>query len=370
MNRATIARGGSLGRNIGAISMDAVAATIGSLVVDNVQAASLGKTGTNGSVSALYGFGGSAADFVAQSGYGASGGDQFANMAGRNLALAAGEAGVASVGVRDTGFAINAGASPSLDQIREQRIAAMQAQAANPADVGWAPRPGEYNILVTGVGSRNDPNAYGEMRAVPWNRRAALNDPSVADTPGGALLGFGYNVIEHVIGNTAALFSPHNLNPVSGEVLSPGQLQRTKEDLVINAGAFGIGAVEGEAAALVRQQGQVMLRSAGETFGPTIDAAANSYFVRHGMQLNAVPPGEMKLVANSAEVVFKDFNQAQKAALEWLDARGFKAEQPTLAKFGDNAGTLIGMKSADGRVGFRVEYDARSGAHINVFAGV
>lgn len=27
------------------------------------------------------------------------------------------------------------------------------------------------------------------------------------------------------------------------------------------------------------------------------------------------------------------------------------------------------MKTADGSVGFRVEYDARNGAHINVWAG-
>ncbi|MGF6637642.1 hypothetical protein [Paraburkholderia sp. MM6662-R1] len=92
------------------------------------------------------------------------------------------------------------------------------------------------------------------------------------------------------------------------------------------------------------------------------------YLVPVSGRMYAVPPGEAKLTASS-ELAFKDFNQAQNAAIEWLDARGFKAEQPTLAKFGDNAGTPIGMKTADGRVGFRVEYDARSGAHINVFAG-
>jgi hypothetical protein len=59
----------------------------------------------------------------------------------------------------------------------------------------------------------------------------------------------------------------------------------------------------------------------------------------------------------------------QKAAMERLGVRGFKAEPPNFAKFGDNAGKPIEMKSADGRAGFRVEYDARSGAHINVFAG-
>ncbi|MGF6415782.1 LysM peptidoglycan-binding domain-containing protein [Paraburkholderia sp. MM5482-R1] len=43
---STIVRGGSLGRNVGAISMDAVASTIGNLVVDQVQAGSVGKTDT------------------------------------------------------------------------------------------------------------------------------------------------------------------------------------------------------------------------------------------------------------------------------------------------------------------------------------
>lgn len=64
-----------------------------------------------------------------------------------------------------------------------------------------------------------------------------------------------------------------------------------------------------------------------------------------------------------------DFNQARNRAVNWLTDRGFKAEQPTLAKFGENAGSPIGMKSADGKIGFRVEYDSRSGAHINVWAG-
>jgi RHS repeat-associated protein len=73
--------------------------------------------------------------------------------------------------------------------------------------------------------------------------------------------------------------------------------------------------------------------------------------------------------AKRAGAAFKDFNQARNAAMEWLRARGFKAEQATLGKFGENAGKPIGMKSADGSVGFRVEYDARNGAHINVWAG-
>lgn len=66
---------------------------------------------------------------------------------------------------------------------------------------------------------------------------------------------------------------------------------------------------------------------------------------------------------------FADYNLARNAALEWLTARGFKAEAVVLGKFGPNAGKPIGMQSLDGKIGFRVEYDARSGAHINVWFG-
>ncbi|MBI4511515.1 MAG: hypothetical protein HY698_17915 [Deltaproteobacteria bacterium] len=75
------------------------------------------------------------------------------------------------------------------------------------------------------------------------------------------------------------------------------------------------------------------------------------------------------LVHNGGPDVFDDYNQARNAALEWLEARGFRAEAQVGGKFGPNAGKPIGMSTADGRVGFRVEFDARSGAHINVFAG-
>lgn len=50
-------------------------------------------------------------------------------------------------------------------------------------------------------------------------------------------------------------------------------------------------------------------------------------------------------------------------------ARGLKAEVPTIGKFGSTAGRPIGTQTADGKLGFRVEFDARSGADINVFTG-
>ncbi len=64
-----------------------------------------------------------------------------------------------------------------------------------------------------------------------------------------------------------------------------------------------------------------------------------------------------------------DFNQAMNKALEWLEARGFRAEKPTIGRFGDIKGKPIGMQTADGKTGFRIEYDGRSGAHINVWSG-
>ncbi|WP_182378675.1 polymorphic toxin-type HINT domain-containing protein [Nocardioides sp. WS12] len=64
-----------------------------------------------------------------------------------------------------------------------------------------------------------------------------------------------------------------------------------------------------------------------------------------------------------------DYNQAMREAMTWLEERGFRAERPTFGRFGDTRGRPIGMQTADGKVGFRVEFDERSGAHINVFNG-
>ncbi|WP_223560405.1 DUF6443 domain-containing protein [Chryseobacterium lathyri] len=66
---------------------------------------------------------------------------------------------------------------------------------------------------------------------------------------------------------------------------------------------------------------------------------------------------------------YNDYNQARSAALKWLDTQGFKAEQEVFGKFGTSKGKSIGMSTAEGKVGFRVEFDARSGAHINVWSG-
>ena len=40
-----------------------------------------------------------------------------------------------------------------------------------------------------------------------------------------------------------------------------------------------------------------------------------------------------------------------------------------MGKFGNNFEKPIGMKTADGKAGFRIEFDERNGAHINVWSG-
>lgn len=93
----------------------------------------------------------------------------------------------------------------------------------------------------------------------------------------------------------------------------------------------------------------------------TVDVA-HTFFVGHGGWL---------VHNENTEPDFADYEQARNAALEWLEERGFKAEVPVYNRFPTNQrGTeVIGYRTAEGNVGFRVEYDSRNGAHINVFAG-
>ncbi|MDA8481407.1 Rhs family protein, partial [Citrobacter sp. Awk 4] len=60
---------------------------------------------------------------------------------------------------------------------------------------------------------------------------------------------------------------------------------------------------------------------------------------------------------------------ARNKALKWLEERGFVAEKVNTGKFGSTKGQPVGMTTLDGKTGFRIEFDERSGAHINVFSG-
>lgn len=63
------------------------------------------------------------------------------------------------------------------------------------------------------------------------------------------------------------------------------------------------------------------------------------------------------------------FEHALNEALDWLEKRGFKADKVNYGRLGDTKGKAIGMVTKDGKTGFRIEYDDRLGAHINVFSG-
>ena len=81
---------------------------------------------------------------------------------------------------------------------------------------------------------------------------------------------------------------------------------------------------------------------------------------------------------DSENIYFDDFNQAmfgtkdkhgkkqKEGALDWLLKRGFKADIQNISRV-KVIGEPHGMKTADGKVGFRIEFDEKVGAHINVF---
>lgn len=122
----------------------------------------------------------------------------------------------------------------------------------------------------------------------------------------------------------------------------------------------------GDAAEIGRQQGEVVGFLAGLPGGGGLgvvkkvskseDIAAAAKAAKHASVINKGP-------------AFKDFNQARNAALEWLENRGFRADKTKPGKFGENADNPVGMQSADEKSGFRVEFDQRHGAHINVWSG-
>jgi hypothetical protein len=60
---------------------------------------------------------------------------------------------------------------------------------------------------------------------------------------------------------------------------------------------------------------------------------------------------------------FKNYNDAIRATLDWLRDQKVQLEEAFEAKMGG-----FGMRSLDGTGGYRVEFDNRSQAHINVWS--
>lgn len=115
-----------------------------------------------------------------------------------------------------------------------------------------------------------------------------------------------------------------------------------------------------------------------DTSASDVGRMRTSLLVEGLQEVSGLPSADHGATATTSSTCFiatnfgeggPDFNQPMHEALGWLLAGGFRAEVPTIGKFGSTAGRPIGMQTADGKVGFRVEFDARNGAHINVVAG-
>ncbi|RQY32502.1 LysM peptidoglycan-binding domain-containing protein [Burkholderia stagnalis] len=320
---STLVRGGSLSRDIGAIAADAVASTVGNMVVDQVQGASVGKTTATpmhpddaqflGALTgAIEAYSNTPSSYA---------GAQFAGpgavpLDAINVTASGSTSGLGAL--YGTGYD-GAFAAWSDDTRLNLNDAAFRSAMPGATSAPWNPP-----VLVN--------SSYGEIKSLPLSVRDRLADPSVANTPGGAILGFAYNAVENLVGNTAALFSPYGLNPVSGEMLSPGQLQRAKEDFAINVGASLIGA--GEAGALLKQSGQSILRSAGEVAGPVLEQRGLSKLAlprtpdlgptsttAELLQTGAIP-GREGVVLSQPNVVFSDlWRLSDNSGVEFLLTR-------------------------------------------------
>lgn len=100
--------------------------------------------------------------------------------------------------------------------------------------------------------------------------------------------------------------------------------------------------------------------------------------VKEGAQI-ATKEAIRKGITNVAEEGvehFDDYNKARNAAMEWLEKRGFKAEEKNIStmRLDPNRGKAIGMTDKTGKIGFRIEYgevmtDGKKvfTPHINVF---
>ncbi|MBB5407663.1 YD repeat-containing protein [Paraburkholderia sp. HC6.4b] len=121
---STIVRGGSLGRNVGAISMDAIASTIGNLVVDNIA--------NRQNTSTLYGAGGDI-DGMVRAVYPSDPGKQFASLANWDLSLKAGLREQAFVGGLQDQFGRLANDAIAQDIAFKQQLGNEFASSANQA---------------------------------------------------------------------------------------------------------------------------------------------------------------------------------------------------------------------------------------------
>ncbi|QVN23622.1 LysM peptidoglycan-binding domain-containing protein [Burkholderia pyrrocinia] len=304
---STLVRGGSLGRNIGAIAADAVATTVGNMVADRMKSQPTSTAlRTQQAIDAMNGqilpssVGSAGTGFVpANAPY-----IRFENspQASATMALA------------------NYDSPAGIEQARAQRIAELQLLADQPLDRGFS----GVQVLIEGVGSTGGPAPHpaaelGTIRNLNWFESQLAFNP-VAQAAQGfvdqglALASGAWNVVSHPM-NTVAAIGAHYANAYEAGNLG-GAILRDASGIAAGAvkgalspidalyrqneagGAYRLGgsmmdaalsaATPGATNAAIRLTGAGLERGAA-AFGPALDRVASGFLVNRGMLLNAVP---------------------------------------------------------------------------------
>lgn len=291
---STMMRGGSLGRNIGAIAADAVASTVGNMVADNM------ASRATSSASSLYGPGGDVNAMTANAvrAYGGDPGQQFATQANWNLQLDAGLREQAFIGglqdqfgqLANDALAVSRAENAALKQrlgsefagsanwaLAQQRAehAAAARQAAETRsglagfDLGrgandWSDDAGGFDLGRGGWSSESTLS-----RAAQWLDRPIQPLQALADTVrrGNAMMAEGLDAVG--LGGLAGA------QRALGEVIS-GSVPTRPWEVVLSAAPLAVKAPGA-------------LRFAGEAFGPQIDQLVVR--ATPGLRFGVVPDG-------------------------------------------------------------------------------
>ena len=213
--------------------------------------------------------------------------------------------GRSTYGVQTSPATGNYDTAAGIEQMRAQRIAELQSLADQPLDRGFT----GVQVLIEGVGSTGEPipqpfAEQGTTRNLNWFESQLAFNPAAQAAQGfvdrGLELANGaWNVVSHPV-NTAAAIGGHYANAyeagdlggtvlrnasgiasgvVRGAVSPIDALYRRNEaggayrlgGAAFDAALFAAPGAVGEAATLMKQPAQAVLRSAGETFGPNIE---------------------------------------------------------------------------------------------------